>query len=154
MKQQNDFIKAIDNQELVDFSIGKGNYFLPDREYGGHWILGSWLNSILPLLNESNTDIQEHLITMLQELIYSTDIPVIEKSENLLSHLYVFYYLRKENRIPDLDIFDTLLPDISLFLDKVKEDCIANNQLDTLTQMKNTINMIQNNGGLLPYGKV
>ncbi|WP_321322220.1 hypothetical protein [Labilibaculum sp.] len=151
MEGHNYFIEAVDEKELVDFSTGKGKYFISDREFGGHWILGSWLNFILPLLETRSIETKEHLKSMFKELMIYPEIELIEKSEILLYHLHIYYYLRKENRIQGVDFLDILVSDISHTLDEAKIFCVKYNKLDTLAQIKSSINLIQGNGGLLAY---
>ena len=51
------FQKAIESNQLLEFSLGKGEYFEVDREYGEHSILNSWINQILPLIKINSIDL-------------------------------------------------------------------------------------------------
>jgi hypothetical protein len=44
----NSFEKAIKKSELLKFALGLDEYFIMDREYGEHWVLGAWQSHILP----------------------------------------------------------------------------------------------------------
>jgi hypothetical protein len=44
------FQKAIENNELLNFALGKNEYFIADRDFGEHSVLNSWINNILPLI--------------------------------------------------------------------------------------------------------
>jgi hypothetical protein len=47
-KIRNLFHHCLEKDELVEFICGKGEYLVTDREYGGHWPLGSYKKYIEP----------------------------------------------------------------------------------------------------------
>jgi len=46
--------RALIKNEILPFILGEGEYFIADREYGGHWPLGSYKQNIKPFLEETS----------------------------------------------------------------------------------------------------
>lgn len=62
------FENACKNKELFEFAIGHGHYFVLDREFGEHWISGSWEKYILPFLKDHE---ESHCIYCIVHLFLS-----------------------------------------------------------------------------------
>jgi hypothetical protein len=141
------FEQAIAKNELLDFALGKHEYFVVDRDYGEHSVIGSWINFILPLIEIKGTDyINEVIELMFKKIIESNKITDQEKNENLLYHLHTYYYLDSENRFKALmpkylsDLLENML---TLYLSKLKESNDAK-----YNAFANAIDVIKFRGGL------
>lgn len=94
------FQKAIENNELLNFALGKNEYFIADRDFGEHSVLNSWINNILPLIELKGQEyVNVAIEKMFNEILISDQITSEEKNENLLYQLHVYYYLNHENRV-------------------------------------------------------
>ena len=51
---KNKLEKALIKDEILPFILGEDEYFIADREYGGHWPLGSYKQNIKPFLEETS----------------------------------------------------------------------------------------------------
>lgn len=141
------FEQAIEKKELVDFALGKNEYFAPDRDYGDHSILISWTNNILPLIEFRGIDyLNEKIKEMMLELLES-EIPESVKNECLLYHLHVYYYLASEGRIKA----DDLSPLNQRFLKSLNNYVfLLRSRNDTkASAIENAINLIKLRGGLI-----
>jgi hypothetical protein len=141
------FLLAIDKAELVDFALGNGDYFIADREYGVHWVLGSWLYHILPVINDLK-NIRQILNEMLSRLIDERNISIEVKNDTLVYHLHVFYYLRKEKRIKGEDFFSDLNLKINDVFNSTKHYLINSGQQSKIESLDFAIDLIKRNGGL------
>ena|SRR5690554_306786 len=141
------FEQAIEKKELVDFALGKNEYFVADRDYGDHSILISWTNNILPLIGIKGIDyVNEKIKKMMLELLES-DTAESVKNESLLYHLHVYYYLDSEGRIKADDLSplnQRFLKSLNayVFLLRSRNDTKAN-------AIENAINLIKLRGGLI-----
>jgi hypothetical protein len=98
-KTMNLFKKAIDNNELKQFAIGENDYFILDRENDEHWILGSWLNYILPYTKDNDNDnVEKMFLSLLNNISFKEN----KTFDSLLYHTYSYFYLLSENRIKEL----------------------------------------------------
>jgi len=141
------FEQAISNSELLDFAFGKNEYFIPDREYGGHWILASWNNFILPLFESKGPDyVNEYIRKMFDEIICVNEIDYPDKFENLLYHLHVYYYLMSENKIHS-DAIRKLNSRINESLNVYLKNLI-DNKSEITSAVQNAIGLIKSRGGL------
>ncbi len=142
------FEQAILKNELLNFALGKDEYFIADRDYGDHSVMMSWTNNVLPLIDTKgivyiNSKIKEMLLELLE-----SNIDGLVKNECLLYHLHVYYYLNSEGRIKadSLISFDhrilKSLNDYVLSLQKTNQA-----KANAITH---AINLIQSRGGLVP----
>ena len=145
--KENLFANAIMNNELLNFAQGRGEYFIQDREYNEHWVLGSWLNHIIPFYKKDKKTCIKGIKAMFMELLNVEENPEI-KMEYLLYHLYVCYYLIYEENIDDIS---KLMEEIEPYIiDKIK---ILKRLLpsEKLQEVNRSITMIKNKGGLKSY---
>lgn len=97
------FTTAIERDELLEFGLGKKSYYIVDRETGGHWILQSWKQHIVPAL-ESENALGEKVIHMFESLLDCNVINEGEKTHLLLYHMHVYYYLVQQNTIQNANL--------------------------------------------------
>lgn len=140
------FAKAIEQNELFEFASGNGEYYLRDREYDEHWVLGSWINHILPYCRNNNCDVPVR--EMFQALINDTTLPQQEKLNSLLYHLYVFCYLVGEKRFDNEDLIKDLESAVGFEVDNLKNKLVAAGDSNKLNELKNTVTLIKSKGGL------
>ena len=76
----------------MSFAFGEGQYFIQDREYDEHWVLGSWTNHILPYSEENITDCKRELQVMFEKIMQTPNYDKERVIETLLYHVYVYYY--------------------------------------------------------------
>lgn len=145
---KNHFKSAVEKKELLKFALGMDNYFLPDREYGEHSVIDSWINNILPLIETDGYQyLNPHIINMFIELLNDHSHNKSTLNECLLYHLHVYYYLQSENRIKAADLRE---------INPLLINCL-NTYIDALNKAKNpkgkiiaeTIETIKSRGGLL-----
>lgn len=141
------FEQAIQKNELFNFASGQNGYFISDREYGGHLVLGSWINYILPFyLNNDETYVNIYIQKMLKEILESNSLDINAKNELLLYHLHVYYYLDSEHRLV-ADPLIELNPDLErLFNSYVKY--LSINSVEQRNIFLNSIKLIKSRGGL------
>lgn len=139
------FEKAIDKAELLNFSLGKDDYFIVDREYGEHSILFSWTNHILPVyFIKGGEYVKENVIEMIREVISSNLLNKQEKAENILYHLHVYYYLGSEGKLKAYSLEEVNLEIekcFSNFLKSISDD-------NKIENFKRAIDLIKSRGGL------
>jgi len=99
---ENKFEKAVKDGALVDFFLGNGEYFIPDRDYGDHSAILSWNNYIIPYLENNVTKIGT-IEEMFLEVLLNEEIDPLEKEKFLTYHLFIYYTFRKENKISKLE---------------------------------------------------
>ena len=97
---RNRFIRAIEKNQLLDFALGKGEYFIQDTDYGGHSVIRSYNDYILPVIKvTSERFINPYLLKMMDEMLQNEMLEEREKYHMIFFHLHVYYYLRSENLI-------------------------------------------------------
>lgn len=149
MSTNNLFQQAIEKKELLDFAQGSSAYFLVDRETGEHWVLGTWLNEVIPYCQQIGTF--QVVCDMLLELIHTTFLPVSLKVNLILYHIHVFYYLKKEHRFNSSDVVKSIELDVFKLLYEYTDLLTRAKQEDQLQQVYQSIGVIQKNGGLNTY---
>ncbi len=145
----NKFEKAIKQNVLLEFALGNGEYYLRDRDYDEHWVLGSWINYILPYCKDNTCDAPVR--EMFQALIRDSTLSQQNKLDFLLYHLHVFYYLTEEERLKSKDLIKDLENAIGIEINALKNNLIATNNFDKLNELKNTVALIKSRGGLNRY---
>lgn len=105
-ENSNLFQKAINNNNLFDFALGNGEYYLIDREYGTHWTLGIWLYHIIPCFDK-NEGINE--INDMFEQLLNTTPQNIAANDSLLMHTYTYVSLLKSGRIKNKVLKDATI---------------------------------------------
>lgn len=145
----NKFEKAIKQNALLEFALGNGEYYLRDREHDEHWVLGSWINYILPYCKDNNCSAPVR--EMFQALIKDSILSQQSKLDVLLYHIYVFYYLTEEKRLNSKDLIKDLESTVGIEIDAVKAIFIAKNNLGKLNELKSTVSLIKSRGGLNSY---
>ena len=149
MENQNLFAKAIDNNELLNFALGNGEFYLRTPDYDEHWVLGSWISYILPYCKSNEC---EHSIkSMISLLIEDNVLKMNEKIEKLLYHVYVFYCFRSEGRIKTVDIIMGLELKIIHLVEAYRKELIVVKNDEKLNELKYTILFIKKRGGLASY---
>lgn len=149
MVKVNLFEQAVKKGELLDFALGKGEYFLADREWGEHWVLGTWLYQLVPYCSKIGS--YQPAKDMLLELLFSAAVPIDVKLESILYHVYVFYYLKSENRILSSDIVKDMEPEIINTIEKHLSSLEKENRKDQLDKLYQSISSIVKRGGLTTY---
>ncbi len=143
---KNLFKNSIENNEYVSFAFGEGQYFIQDREYDEHWVLGSWVNHILPYSEGSMNSCKSELLVMFEEILNTSNYKIEEVAENLLYHIYVFHYLVKERGLNELNgLLDGLNDRIITFILNYRKEI---NSFTKIMELKNSIKMIKSKGGL------
>lgn len=141
------FEEAIEKKELLEFAIGKGKYYVVDRDYGSHSIIGSWINYILPLVETKGVGyVNNSIENMIKELTFAENIENDIRNEMLLNHLHVYYYLVEEKRVVAINMIklNTEIQHIfDLYLDELEK---LNDS--KITAIKDTIALIKSRGGL------
>ena len=145
------FKRAVEKNELLDFALGKGDYFIADKDYGEHWVLGSWLYHILPVIEDADFDVERLVNEMMVELIDDETNPINTKFEVLIYHVHVFYYLKKEKKIEAIDFVSNLDLKIYDVIEKAKQFFMKSGAQSKLETMDRAIKRIQKNGGLVDY---
>jgi len=139
------FEKAIINGDLLNFAIGKGEYYIMDREYGEHSIFSSWSTQILPFYTiNRDFHFKEILIKMLNQVLFSSILNNQEKAETILYHLHVYYYLDSQNKLK-ADSLKELNFEVNACFEKYLSSVSNSQKIDVF---KNAIKLIQSRGGL------
>lgn len=142
------FKEAIEKDEYLNFAIGKNNYFLLDREYGEHWIYGTWVNNILPFIHEKGEIFAKpFIIKMFETLLNEKELNIETKNDCLLYHLHVYYYLLEEGKILNDSIKTLNLKFNEVFENYIKYlNSTSNSKADAV---ENAIGLIKSRGGLM-----
>ncbi len=142
------FEQAIEKSELLNFALGKDEYFVVDRDYGTHSVISSWINYILPLCKTKGSDYVNIAIEeMITQLVKAIEIEEPERNENLLYQLHVYYYLDSEKRIKA-----SPLTNLNLLLEKSLNNYVnilKSKHDSNANAFVNAINQIKSRGGLL-----
>lgn len=146
----NKFEKAVKNSQLLDFALGRKDYFIHDREYGEHSVIQSYTKFILPLLAKNTPKINESINEMFKELSSTSSVDKTIKYEFLLNHLHVYYYLRKEGKISNDDALKSLDKSIC---EKLNRYVQATKNDKSLAYFSPSIKTIIKNGGLKHYNQ-
>ncbi|WP_207426687.1 hypothetical protein [Pedobacter sp. SYSU D00535] len=85
------FSEAIESDQLLDFVLGKDKYYIPDREYGGHWPFGSYKKYIEDYLSQ-NEQVFEMRFWVKVCNILDDEIDVNLFLEGLIGYLISYYY--------------------------------------------------------------
>lgn len=144
------FIEAIEKDELCEFALGLNDYFILDRENGGHWVLLSWekyILSCIALNGEKKTSI--HINTMLKCLVNAGNYDIEQRIDALLYHVHVYFYNKKEGKIK--------MNMLEEHADEIKESFknyfvyLKRKNKQKLNQVMNAIKIIKRNGGLADF---
>ncbi|KOY87186.1 hypothetical protein AD998_14450 [bacterium 336/3] len=86
-KIENLFAFALETNDLENFILGNDKYFVLDREYGEHWVLGSYNSYIEPYI--------AHLNGLLPEIFWKTIYSILENStdKNIFLDFLVGYFI-------------------------------------------------------------
>ena len=137
---------AIDNNELLEFAIGKDKYFIIDKDRDEHNIPQSWMQNVIPLIKEkSEVFIEQHISEMIHSLVSTDKINDNEKNEKLLGHLIVYYKLKEEGTNKE-NIFQNV-PDIEKCIEEYLKFLLIYNP-ERYKEFIFYITMIKSNGGL------
>lgn len=143
------FEEAIKKGELLQFATGKDKYFILDREYGEHWIHGSWVNYILPLINERGEEIiNPQILNLFKSILGSESLDIEKKGDILLYHLHIYYYQKHEGKIQS-DALTIINTELQHFLDSYM-DYLVITKSSKIGAVQNAIDIIKSRGGLLP----
>lgn len=145
----NRFEEAIRQNELLDFALGALEYYLRDRDYDEHWVLGSWINYILPYCRDNDCDAPVR--EMFQALIRDSTLSQQDRLDALLYHVCVFYYLVGEKRFSDKDLIKDLESAIGFEVESLKNKLVAGSDSNKLDELKKTVALIKSTGGLNDY---
>ena len=140
------FEQAIAKDELLQFALGKDEYFLADRDYGDHSVINSWTTSVLPLIEKRGLEFVNDKIEEMFRVLINSDLDAQIKNESILYHLHVYYYLNGEGRIRACkmtSINSQLLFSLNLYI-----DCLKNNNDSKENAIRNALSLIQSRGGL------
>ena len=144
-KIMNLFETAIEKRELLDFSLGKDDYFIVDREYGEHSILASWTNHIVPVsVIKGDKYVKGKVIEMMSKVTSSNILNEQQKAENILYHLHVYYYLGFEGKLKTYS-----LEEINLEIEKCFSNYLKSiSDKNKIENFKRAIDLIKSRGGL------
>lgn len=140
------FEQAIIKGELLQFAIGKDEYFIADRDYGGHSVISSWITYILPLIEKKGLEFINKKIEEMFRVLLNSDLNNQIKNESLLYHLHVYYYLNREGRIQATkmtSINPQILSSLNIYIEYLKRN---NDPKENV--IRNALNLIQSRGGL------
>ena len=141
------FQKAIEENRLTEFALGLNEFFIPDREYGDHWVLAAWQRHIIPILEEDKK-VEAKILDMLSSLL-NTDLAREETKTNLLLyHLHIFYYEMKNGRLNSTDFLASQTEKFMLQIKKMKQLNSEENYLEKNQKIDFAIDLIRKNGGL------
>lgn len=73
------------------------------------------------------------------------------KNDALIYHIHVFYYLSKENRVKDEDLFGDLNFKIYDVIKSAKQYLINSGKQSRIESLDSAIDIIKRNGGLKGY---
>lgn len=141
------FEEAIKKDELFEFAQGKNQYFILDREYGEHWIHSSWVNHILPLINEQGEDnLNPQILNLFKSILNSEILELEKKGDLILYHLHVYYYLRNDGKIRN-NIPIMLNAEIRVLLENYMDYLVKTNS-NKIGAVRNAIQLIKTRGYL------
>lgn len=140
------FDQAIEKNELLEFALGKNEYFSIDRDYGDHSVIASWINYILPLIELKGIDFVSREIEKMLETLLESNIENDKKCETLLYQLHVCYYLASEGRIK-LDLSNSLINRSLSLLENYLELLVKGND-SKVEAVRSTVNLIKTRSGL------
>lgn len=145
---KNLFESAASKNELLNFALGRNEYFMPERDYGDHSVINSWICHILPLIETKGYEfINEKIKEMFKAILNDKSLNSALKNEIILYHLHVYYYLASENRIKAQNLKELnskILDSLNLYVNEL----IQNNK-PKAEIISNSINLIKSRGGLL-----
>ncbi len=140
------FEEAIKKDQLLQFALGEGEYNMPDRDYGDHSVINSWISFILPLIERKGLEYVNDKIEIMFQTLLKGKIDSKTKYESLLYHLHVYYYLNSEGRI-DARKLTSINPKLLSSLQQYIEHLKSNNDPKEKA-FRNSIVTIQSRGGL------
>ncbi|MEW7292609.1 ankyrin repeat domain-containing protein [Aquimarina sp. 2304DJ70-9] len=149
MKNTNFFKLAIKNDELVKFAMGEDTYFIQDREYDEHSVVGSWNTYVLPYFKNNKNDCIKNVRLMFSQLSKADQISICVKVEKLLYHLYVYYYFKSKGDI-NFSI-DDIEEVILIEIEKCRKNIQFANDTAKLNGLITSVQAVKNKGGLLGY---
>jgi hypothetical protein len=138
------FEQAIAQGELLKFALGKDEYFMADRDYGDHSVINSWISCILPLIEKDGMSFVNDRIEEMFQALLDADIDSNTKSDSLLYHLHVYYYLNNEGRLQARKLAE-LNPQIPAALEQYIES-LRNNSDPAQSTARNTLELIKKRG--------
>ncbi len=141
------FQKAILENRLTEFGLGLNDFFIPDREYGDHWVLAAWQQHIIPILEEDK-NIEAKILDMLSSIL-NTKLATEEiKTNMLLYHLHVFYYELKNGKLNSSDFLSSQTEKFMIQIEHMRQLNSEENNLQKNQKIDFAINLIKQNGGL------
>ncbi|QCK14824.1 ankyrin repeat domain-containing protein [Mangrovivirga cuniculi] len=141
----NQFIKAVENNELTEFSLGLNSYYLQDPQIDEHWILGQWKKFIIPAI-ENDPELENSVIQMLKSLIKNKEHDLEERVESLLYHLYVYFYF-KDQKVINFEI-EEITENINAFVEEYFNYLNKSKNATKLNELSSSIESIKRKGGL------
>jgi hypothetical protein len=91
------FAQAIDRKELLNFALGEGDYHVDDRSgigHGGHWVSGSWNNSVMDLYDDDKTTCAAGIRSMFTALAGNSPEATATRVWPLIDHLGQYWTQR------------------------------------------------------------
>ena len=141
------FEQAIKQNEWLAFALGEKEYFVLDREYGEHWVLGAWDKYIFPYIKARGEEIANpFIVEMISHLMNSTIDPR-EKNDAILLHLRVYYYRRHEGKVSS-DAFAGQAEKIRKYLEDYR-DALALKDKEQADDVTRRISLVKEYGGLV-----
>lgn len=146
------FSRAIARDELLEFATGQGEYFIVDREWGDHWVLGAWRNHILP--HSATADDGASSLKKMFSLLLNAEMKPAAKMYCILYHLYVYYLFRRGRRIGFFMLPASLEKRIVEWMksnEAVLHSSHSSNIVEQPEKLRELIQGIQANRGLVGY---
>lgn len=146
---ENLFEKAISNNELLNFALGKNEYLMLDRDYGIHSPIIAWTSHIIPLLEKKSNEFVNDKIEDMFKAIVMSENDNQTKSQLIINHLFSYYYLNSEKRIVASKL-KSVSKDIKQIL-KEYLTYLKENDFQKYNSVINTLNTIQSRGSINYY---
>jgi hypothetical protein len=141
------FQKAIEENRLLEFALGLNEFFIPDREYGDHWVLIAWQQHIIPLLHDDK-NAEAKILEMISSIPDTELVSEEIKTSLLLYHLHVFYYEMKNGKLPSFDFLTSKTEKFTFQIEKMKLLNSSENNHEKNQKIDFVIDLIKQNGGL------
>ena len=142
------FKKAIEQNTLLEFALGKDEFFIQDPELNEHWELGAWKYHVVPLVNEDRNTFR-YVVEMFASLAEAGQMSLGARIDHLLNHIHVFRYFCLKKELQDCDDLFERVEDLAIpTLRNYCEAVAKSGDQSRLKQVVTAVSVIQKKGGL------